>query len=141
MAEKFKVKEREERFRRGRLRRQAEDRPRILAIAQPVTSLLFRLRRCAVPAQPLHNRYLGADPHCEDRVRDGPASGEKGSKVRNWLDCIQGKRRTGLNHDRLGPRAARPQTWRCPQVRPADTADSEGAIIYVYMYICIYIYI
>ena len=27
---------------------------------------------------------------CEDRVRDGPASGEKGSKGRNYLDCIRG---------------------------------------------------
>jgi hypothetical protein len=32
---------------------------------------------------------------CEDRVRDGPASGEKGSKGRNYLDCIRGKRRKG----------------------------------------------
>ena len=29
-------------------------------------------------------------PHCEDRVRDGPASGKKGSKGRNYLDCIRG---------------------------------------------------
>ena len=28
---------------------------------------------------------------CEDRVLDGPASWEKGSKGRNWLDCIRGK--------------------------------------------------
>ena len=27
---------------------------------------------------------------CEDRVRDGPASGGKGSKGRNSLDCIWG---------------------------------------------------
>ena len=27
---------------------------------------------------------------CEDRVRDGPASGGKGSKGRNYLDCIRG---------------------------------------------------
>ena len=27
--------------------------------------------------------------HCEDRVRDGPASGEEGSKGRNKLDCIR----------------------------------------------------
>jgi len=26
---------------------------------------------------------------CEDRVRDGPASGEKGSKGRKYLDCIR----------------------------------------------------
>ena len=32
---------------------------------------------------------------CEDRVRDGPASGGKGFKGRNWLDCIRGKRRKG----------------------------------------------
>ena len=25
------------------------------------------------------------------RVKDGPASGEKGSKGRNYLDCIRGK--------------------------------------------------
>ena len=31
---------------------------------------------------------------CDDRVLDGPASGEKGSKSRSWLDCIWGKRRT-----------------------------------------------
>ena len=30
-------------------------------------------------------------PDCEDRVLDGPASGEKGSKGRNELDCIRGK--------------------------------------------------
>ena len=29
--------------------------------------------------------------HGEDRVLDGPASEEKGSKGRNWLDCIWGK--------------------------------------------------
>ena len=28
---------------------------------------------------------------CEDRVLEGPASGGKGSKGRNWLDCIRGK--------------------------------------------------
>ena len=28
---------------------------------------------------------------CEDRVLDGPASGGKGSKGGNWLDCIRGK--------------------------------------------------
>ena len=28
---------------------------------------------------------------CEDRVLGGPASGEKGSKGRNELDCIRGK--------------------------------------------------
>jgi len=28
---------------------------------------------------------------CEDRVLDGPASGGKGSKGRNELDCIRGK--------------------------------------------------
>ena len=28
---------------------------------------------------------------CKDRVLDGPASGEEGSKGRNWLDCIRGK--------------------------------------------------
>ena len=28
---------------------------------------------------------------CEDRVQDGPASGGKGSKGRNYLDCIRGK--------------------------------------------------
>jgi len=30
-------------------------------------------------------------PRCEDRVLDGPASEEKGSKGRKWLDCIRGK--------------------------------------------------
>jgi len=29
--------------------------------------------------------------NCEDWVLDGPASGEKGSKGRSWLDCIRGK--------------------------------------------------
>ena len=28
---------------------------------------------------------------CEDRVLDGPASGGKGFKGRNWLDCMWGK--------------------------------------------------
>jgi hypothetical protein len=28
---------------------------------------------------------------CEDRVLDGPASGEKGSNGSNWLDCIRDK--------------------------------------------------
>ena len=28
---------------------------------------------------------------CEDRVLDGPASGDKGSKGMNQLDCIRGK--------------------------------------------------
>jgi len=31
----------------------------------------------------------------EDRVRDGPTSGRKGSKGRNYLDCIRGNRRKG----------------------------------------------
>ena len=31
----------------------------------------------------------------EDRVLDGPASGEKGSKGRNELDCIRGPQRSG----------------------------------------------
>jgi len=30
-------------------------------------------------------------PPCEDRVPDGPASGGKGSKGKNSLDCIRGK--------------------------------------------------
>ena len=47
---------------------------------------------------------------CEDWVLDGPASGGKGSKGRNQLDCIRGKRRKGsyppggtlsINHHRL----------------------------------------
>ena len=29
--------------------------------------------------------------YCENRVLDGLASGEKGSKGRNKLDCIRGK--------------------------------------------------
>ena len=28
---------------------------------------------------------------CEDRVLDRPASGGRGSKDRNWLDCIRGR--------------------------------------------------
>ena len=28
-----------------------------------------------------------------DRVLDGPTSDEKGSKGRNWLDCLRGRRR------------------------------------------------
>ena len=35
-------------------------------------------------------------PWCEDQVFDGPASGGKGSKGRNELDCIRGKRHKGL---------------------------------------------
>ena len=31
------------------------------------------------------------DERCEDRVLDRPASGNKGSKGRNELDCIRGK--------------------------------------------------
>ena len=34
------------------------------------------------------NSSLGA---CDDRVLYGPASGGKGSKGRNWLDCIRDK--------------------------------------------------
>ena len=44
-------------------------------------------------------------PVCEDRVLVGPASEEKGSKGRNELDCIRGKRRKGrtLIRSRSGP--------------------------------------
>ena len=42
----------------------------------------------------MHFRLIGeciaAKENCEDWVRDGPASGEKGSKGRNYLDCIRG---------------------------------------------------
>ena len=31
---------------------------------------------------------------CEDRILDGPVSGEKGSKGRSLLDCIRGKGET-----------------------------------------------
>ena len=43
---------------------------------------------------PLHIPSPGCEI-CEDRVLEGPASGGKGSKGRNWLDCIRGKRRKG----------------------------------------------
>ena len=64
-------------------------------------------------------------PSSEDRVLDGPASGGKGSKGRNELDCIRGKGHEApylpdgtlsVNPDRLEPLAAPPRlgfgrTW------------------------------
>ena len=52
---------------------------------------------------------------------DGPASGEKGSKGRNWLGCIRGNRRKGpyLPEGILSEIAN-----RCPLV--ATSAPHEG---------------
>ena len=45
---------------------------------------------CTNPPNPDHI-VLSRHRHCEGRVLDGPASGGKGSKGRNELDCIRGK--------------------------------------------------
>ena len=43
----------------------------------------------------VHLLYTCVMAPCEDRVLDRPASGEKGSKDRNWFDCIPGN---GVRH-------------------------------------------
>jgi len=56
--------------------------------SRPYSGLSFQGK--AVKTVPVVPSSLGSGG-CEDRVLDGPALGEKGSKGRNQLDCIRGK--------------------------------------------------
>ena len=95
---------------------------RLLSLEETGLSLLLsdteEVGAGAVLGSSLRRRWHLHAPHCQHRVLDGPALGGKGSKGRNWLDCIRGKRRKGpdlpegmvsVNHPGPGPHAHHPQ--------------------------------
>ena len=81
-------------------------------------------RTCAGTPPPTLQQIGGG---CEDRVLDGPASGVKGSKGGNLLDCIRGKGVKGVGlvtYRRLGLEAALDHKQRRSNHGPQRTRDT-----------------
>ena len=70
-------------------------------VSSPLDGSLMRENTTGAPPMPgTYVRSWGSRGWCEVRVLDGPASGGKGSKSRNSLDCIGGKEREGPSRTR-----------------------------------------